>query len=167
MTEGCKDGLTTDPKHADLGRGSDDAPVPQNKCYLVLSDEERAKGFVRPVRHSYVHAGLAGPKYPLQDVTAQQKEWWKDDPDPFVKFEPYPQDGSHGKATGRYWTQTDLDRVGKGCRTRTTMGQALAETYARQPAFYGSTYCCGCSMHRPVGAAGEFVWDGTDERVGT
>lgn len=27
----------------------------QQKDYLVLSDEERAKGFVRPVRLSYVH----------------------------------------------------------------------------------------------------------------
>lgn len=27
----------------------------QQEAYLVLSDEERAKGFVRPVRHSYVH----------------------------------------------------------------------------------------------------------------
>jgi hypothetical protein len=55
----------------------------------------------------------------------------------------------------------------KGCGTLTTMGQAIAETYAREPRFYGSTYCCGCNMHRRVGAHGEFVWDGTDERVGT
>lgn len=34
---------------------------------------------------------------------------------------------------------------------------ALAETYAREPGFYGSTYCCSCRMHRPVGAGGEFV----------
>ena len=27
----------------------------QNECYLVLSDEERAKGFVRPYRDTYVH----------------------------------------------------------------------------------------------------------------
>lgn len=27
----------------------------QQKDYLVLSDEERAKGYVRPVRRSYVH----------------------------------------------------------------------------------------------------------------
>ena len=30
-------------------------PNGQQKDYVVLSDEERAKGFVRPVRHSYVH----------------------------------------------------------------------------------------------------------------
>ena len=27
----------------------------QQLAYVVLSDEERAKGFVQPVRHSYVH----------------------------------------------------------------------------------------------------------------
>jgi len=28
----------------------------QQKGYVVLSPEERAKGFVKPVRHSYIHA---------------------------------------------------------------------------------------------------------------
>jgi len=28
----------------------------QQKAYIVLTPEERAKGFVRPVRNSYVHA---------------------------------------------------------------------------------------------------------------
>jgi hypothetical protein len=50
------------------------------------------------------------------------------------------------------------------------MGLAIAETYAANPGFYGSTYCTGCSMHRPVA---EFVWldgrDGypTDQAVGS
>ncbi|GAB3884441.1 hypothetical protein [Terrabacter terrigena] len=52
----------------------------------------------------------------------------------------------------------------KGCGAVTTMGLRLAETYARDPKFYGATYCVGCRMHRPVS---EFVWDGTDERVGS
>jgi hypothetical protein len=30
----------------------------QQKAYVVLSDEERAKGFVRPVRETYIHVGL-------------------------------------------------------------------------------------------------------------
>ena len=30
-------------------------PDGMQKAYVVLSDEERAKGFVRPVRRSYVH----------------------------------------------------------------------------------------------------------------
>lgn len=98
--------LTTDPNDPRLKRGVDSEKVPQNDVYLVLS-EERAKGFVRPVRRTYVH---------------------------------------------------------KACGCATTMGQALAETYARDPKFYGSTYCVKCMKHLPVG---EFVWDGTNEEVGS
>ena len=90
--------LTTDPTDSRLTRGVDAEPVQQAEVYLVLSEEERAKGFVRPVRNSYLH---------------------------------------------------------KTCRSVTTMGQALAETYARDPKFYGATYCVHCSMHKPVA---EFEW---------
>lgn len=69
--------------------------------YLVLSEEERAKGFVRPVRNAYVHATCGG---------------------------------------------------------ETRMGDALSETYARQPGFYGGTYCATCRAHFPVGEHGEFTW---------
>lgn len=111
--------LTSDPADPRLGHGPNDAPVPQNEAYLVLSDAERAKGFVRPVRTAYLHVGPPG------------------DPD-------------------------------GGCHSLTTMGQAIAETYARDPHFYGSTYCVRCSKHRPVGASGEFVWaDAPSQRVGT
>jgi hypothetical protein len=79
--------FTTDPKDPRLGHGSDSEPVKQNETYLILSDEERAKGYIRPVRVSYKH---------------------------------------------------------KTCGTITSMAQQFAETYARQPNFYGSTYCCGC-----------------------
>jgi hypothetical protein len=91
--------LTDDPAHPKLTRGVDNQPVPQAEVYLVLSEEERAKGFVRPVRRTYVHTV---------------------------------------------------------CGTATSMGDALAETYARNPAFYGATYCVRCQMHKPVG---EFLWD--------
>jgi hypothetical protein len=47
------------------------------------------------------------------------------------------------------------------------MPHACAETYARQPGYYGSTFCCGCGIYLKVGADGEFVWSGTSERVGT
>ena len=104
--------LTSDRSDPRLGRGSDGEPGPQNEVYLVLSEEERAKGFVRPVRRTYVHTG--------------------------------------------------------GCGAVTTMAQAIAETYARDPGFYGATYCVGCRMHRPVGERGEFIWDdGSGSRVGT
>jgi len=92
------DHLTTDRNDPRLTHGVDEAPVPQAEAYLVLSEEERAKGFVRPLRRAYRHLTC-------------------------------------------------------GCETR--MGLELCETYARQPTFYGSTYCVGCRMHRPVG---EFVW---------
>lgn len=108
--------LTSDPNDPELK--IIDPENNQQMTYLVLSDEERAKGFVRPVRKTYIHVG--NPKY---------------------------------------------DR--KGCGGSTTMGTALAETYARDPKFYGGTFCAHCSNHYPVGAEGEFVWDGTEERVGT
>jgi hypothetical protein len=41
------------------------------------------------------------------------------------------------------------------CGTVTTMGRKLAETYARDPYFYGATFCCGCNVHRPLA---EFTW---------
>ncbi len=81
----------------------------QQKGYVVLSAEERAKGFVRPVRRTYVH---------------------------------------------------------EVCGAATTMGQSLAETYARDPGFYSGTFCVGCRAHFPVGPAGQFVWD-DGSKVGT
>jgi hypothetical protein len=51
-------------------------------------------------------------------------------------------------------------------RSITKMPHQIAETYAADPGYYGSTFCCGCHAYLPVGKRGEFVWDGTDERVG-
>lgn len=45
--------LTTDPNDQCLKDGQN--MTGQNDCYLVLSEEERAKGFVRPLRRSYFH----------------------------------------------------------------------------------------------------------------
>ena len=136
----------------------------QQKGYVVLCDDERAKGFVRPVRRGYIHVG-ARPKYPTRDLTSEEANG--NAGCEYVKFEAYP-DGSpergRSSVVGRFWTAAQLR---SGCGTLTTMGQKLAETYARDPGFYSGTFCCGCGAHFPVGAAGEFVWDGTDERVGT
>lgn len=140
--------ITTDPTHPDLGRGSDKTPVPQNKAYLVLSEEERHRGYVRPYRDTYRHVGLK-PRGELRDLTAEEQERYKEWN--YIKFEPYPE--SESPVVGRFWTQEDLDN--HGCRTTTTMAREISETYARNPKFYGSTYCCHCQMHRPVG---EFVW---------
>lgn len=38
------------------------------------------------------------------------------------------------------------------CGTVTSMGQALSETYARDPKYYGATFCCACSKHFPLRA---------------
>lgn len=150
--------LTTDRNDPCLKEGQKEEG--QNECYLVLSEEERAKGFVRPVRQSYQHVGIAKPKNELRDLTPEELErhgkWG------YVKFEVYPE--SESPKTGKYWDQKDLDKIGKGCGTVTKMGLALSETYARQPSFYGATFCVGCNTHLPVA---EFVWDGTNERVGS
>ena len=104
-------GITDDPNDPRIKRYTGpQEPAPQDEVYLVLSEEERAKGFVRPVRRTYKHLK---------------------------------------------------------CGSITTMGLALSETYARDPAFYGATFCCHCSAHFPVGENGEFVWDGTNIKVGT
>lgn len=92
--------LTTDPNDQDIGRGgADKKEVPQNKKYLVLSDEEIKKGLVRPVRRSYIH---------------------------------------------------------NTCGALTKMNITIAETYARDPKFYGFTYCVVCKKHLPVT---EFKWE--------
>lgn len=79
----------------------------QHRSYIVLCEEERAKGFVRPYRDAYKHLT---------------------------------------------------------CGTVTTMGRALSETYARDPGFYGATFCVRCNAHFPVQ---QFVWTADGEQVGS
>lgn len=118
---------TTDPEDPKLGHGIDKDRVPLNDVYLVLSEEERAKGFIRPLRHSYIHVGLNG-----------------------YEIDPY--DMSKSGLTGN------------ACGAETRMGLPLAETYARDPNFYGSTYCVGCKKHLAVE---EFKWAEDNEVVGS
>lgn len=49
------DGSPVTPDHREFDPATD-----QQKGYVVLSAEERAKGFVRPVRRSYVHNKCGG-----------------------------------------------------------------------------------------------------------
>lgn len=141
-----------------------DPKTGMQKDYIVLSEAERSKGFVRPVRRSYRHVGPPGPKFPLRDLTAEEKSRYESIG--YVKFEEWPKGYKEG-STGRFWTNEDLERVGKGCGTVTTMGQALAETWARDPHFYGGgTFCASCSTHLPVGPDGEFVWLDDGSRLG-
>lgn len=132
------------------------------KDYFVLSEEERSRGFVRPVRPTYVHVGVAGPKHPTRPLTPEERESYGNQ---FAAFETYPE--SLRPATGRFWTQKELESIGKGCGAATTMNQAIAETYAREPSIYSGTFCSVCRKHFPVGEDGEFVWEGTTLRVGT
>lgn len=148
-----------------------DAPAPtertlpdgQHADHWILSDEERAKGFIRPVRVEYRHVGPLGPSYPLADLTDEQAERFAGRG--FVKFERYPEDPDSA-LIGHYWTQAALDAVGNGCGQVTTMPIRIAETYARRPAFYGSTFCAVCHAYLPVGKDGEFVWLDDGTRVG-
>jgi len=166
-TRASTDGVTPGYEHAA-------APGPlkpngQHASYWILSDAERTKGFVRPVRESYKHVGAPGPQHPLRALADDERARFADCG--YVQFETYPP-GTRGSATGRYWTQAELDAAGKGCGSVTRMGRAIAETYAREPHFYGSTFCVQCGTHIPVGARGEFVWcdetgTATTERVGT
>lgn len=105
MIENKKVTLSGKPPESVMENSGAPAPIDpatgMHKDYWVLSKEERAKGFVRPVRRTYVH---------------------------------------------------------KKCGVATSMGNALSETYARDPKFYGSTFCVGsqCRTHFPVE---EFNWD--------
>ena len=96
------DGTKVYPEHRDIKPESG-----QQKDYVVLAEEERAKGYVRPVRRTYEHLK---------------------------------------------------------CGSVTTMAQTLAETYARDPKFYDGTFCVKCRTHFPVA---EFVWEGSEELVGS
>ncbi len=150
------DGSPVTPDHRDI-----DPRTGQQKGYAVLSEEERAKGFVRPVRRSYQHVGRP-PARNLRDLTDDERARYGQYG--YVKFEIYGPDRS--PQTGRFWTQAELDRVG-GCGVVTTMAQSIAETYARDPRFYGGTFCAGCRAHFPIGPEGEFIWVDDGTRVGT
>lgn len=160
LTDGSP--VPEDQSHAELREDG------QQKGYVVLSASERARGFVRPYRDAYRHVGPPGPQFSTRDLTDEEKERYKDVG--YVKFEAWPPTYKPS-STGRYWTQEQLDRVGKGCGKITTMGRSIAETYARDPHFYSGTFCSNCRTHFYIGEGGEFVWyemDGTTgPRVGT
>lgn len=139
--------ITSDPKHPGINKETDSG---QNEAYLVLSAEEISKGFVRPVRTTYIHSGLK-PTYKTRPLTAEESNRYAQFK--YVAFEAYPAVPRTG-VTGRYWTQAQLD-VGR-CGAVTTMPLQIAETYARSPSFYGSTFCCACGKHLRVE---EFTWE--------
>ena len=139
----------------------DDEKLPdgQHKDHWCLPAEEIAKGYVRPYREKYKHVGIAGPVHALIDLTPEEKKRY--DQYGYLKYEAYPEGSS---VLGKYWTQAELDKIGKGCGVVTSMPSRCAETYARDPSYYGSTFCCGCGGYFSVR---EFVWDNSNERVGS
>lgn len=167
MDEPRKPRATTDGNPPRDGHWDGPAPAPidpatgQHGAYWVLPEAERAKGFVRPVRTSYRHVGVPAPGN-LRDLTPEEAERYAEFG--YIKYEEYP--ASDSCVTGRFWTQKQLDSLG-GCGSVTTMGSALAETYARDPKYYGATFCCHCQKHLPVGEKGEFIWETDRTRVGT
>ena len=114
----------------------------QHKGYIVLCPDERAKGFVRPYRDAYKHVGHL-PN--CQDYKRPEGVM-----------------GGPCLNCGR----PQPEHVGRngGCGSVTTMGRALSETYARDPSFYGATFCCSCNRHLPVA---EFVWTADGAQVGS
>jgi len=51
------------------------------------------------------------------------------------------------------------------CGTMTRINsEPIARTFAIDPKYYSATFCMHCNLHLPVG---EFVWDGTEELVGS
>lgn len=74
-------GLTSDRGDPRLGHGSDVEPNGMNEVYLILSDEERARGFVRPVRRSYRHQDpecgvVTTMALPLAETYAQKPSFY-------------------------------------------------------------------------------------------
>lgn len=146
--------LTTDANDPELGRGEDNQPGPQNKKYLVLSEAELAKGYVRPVRTSYVHTGrlicgkVQSPdEYGLPaDAVAYVCSMEKNHEGDCRIFSP---------VNKRELRRLETTGFLGGCDTTTTMHTTLAETYAANPKFYSATYCCQCMMHINVN---EFQW---------
>jgi hypothetical protein len=137
----------------------------QQVGYVVLSAEERAKGFVKSVRNKYLHVGAPPLPDGARDLTeAERKSWVNDsDKDPFEKYAPHPPEKG-GPALGKFFTRSQVARAGKRCGSVTTMGQSIAETYARNPSFYGATFCCACGAHFPLN---EFTWEPDGEPMDT
>ena len=50
------------------------------------------------------------------------------------------------------------------CGVITTMTDTIAEAYATDPKFYTAAFCLHCGKHYP---SDEFIWEGTDEFVGS
>ena len=157
---------TTSGRPVEEVRADQTAETGQYKDYIVLCPDERAKGFVRPFRNKYIHTGRSLKEWASIDRMLSDEEKLEHPNKPYVAV--MTQIVGDMKA-GTYVTQEELDawkngeRFG-GCGVETVMGNALSETYARDPSFYGATFCVGCNRHLPVA---EFVWSQDGEQVGS
>lgn len=90
-----------------------------------------------------------GAPQAIDPATGQHKDYWVLPPEELAKgfVRPY---------RDAYWHLA--------CDTLTRMGHMLSETYARDPKFYGATFCCACKKHFPVS---EFYWDKDGQVVGS
>ena len=141
--------------------------VGQQQDYRVLCTTERDKGFVRPYRDAYKHVGreVCGTSLHPYDAELQAGNVAV-----ICTLEPG-HDGKCGTSRVQRTLAMMQDRRQRnhlgGCGAVTTMGKALAETYARDPSFYGGTFCATCRAHFPVGEHGEFTWADDGTKVGT
>lgn len=161
--------LTTDPNAPCLGRGVDKEEVGQNECYLVLSEEEIKKGYVRPVRTKYEHRGKDLRSFGIPKILSAeiQEDYKEQGYYAYAEALPEYREKTHciGSYLSRYDFETYKDGFAGGCGVETRMNETIAQTYARQPSFYGATYCMGCKKHLDVR---EFVWsDNPDQVVGS
>lgn len=136
----------------------------QHDGYIVLCPDERAKGFVRPYRDAYKHVGHLIARCQITQTGEDHER-----PRQCIR--------RTGHEDNHEFTELMLvngpiqfillgplsPREG-GCGTVTTMGRALSETYARDPSFYGATFCVTCNRHLPVA---EFVWTADGLPVGS
>jgi hypothetical protein len=90
-----------------------------------------------------------GAPQPIDPETGMHKDYWV-----------LPQE-ERSKGFIRPYRDTYVHNT---CGTRTKMGVILSETYARDPKFYGATFCVGCKKHFPVR---EFKWVKDGEVVGS
>jgi hypothetical protein len=154
---------TTTGEPVDKVRAEQTERTGQHKSYIVLCPDERAQGFVRPYRDRYKHVGRAicGKYLHMEgnqtlggriDVCTMEPEHAGE----CIVFQSLSQpEAAAAQAKGL---------LSVGCGTVTTMGLALSETYARDPEFYGATFCTGCNKHLPVV---EFVWTADGKIVGS
>jgi hypothetical protein len=155
---------TTSGRPVDEVRADQTEKVGQHRDYIVLCPDERAKGFVRPYRDKYIHTGRkvcgAWESPPVSRINGTIGVCTKE----------LGHEGNHCDPQTLHVSLGDAKKIRDrqiwpwGCGVETKMGQALSETYARDPSFYGATFCVRCNQHLPVG---EFVWSADGETVGS